>query len=469
MDWQQLLNSERPRKTSSSGDHRLQFERDLDRCVFSTPVKRLQDKAQVFPLEEHDAVRTRLTHSLEVSSVARGLAVAVSKWLADNDELVPRTNETVYDMQRSIEAIGATAGLIHDLGNPPFGHAGEEAIREWFLGRFKGIDPDTKKTKLETLLPNEQQRQDLLQFEGNAQTLRLVAKLQVLADFNGLNLTWGTLSALCKYTASSTEVDKNSKSRKKPGYFYSENELISRIREKTGTGAARNPITFLVEAADDIVYSVADVEDAVKKGVLSWKQLEMLLRESPEVSRLDEVMERKGKILESGSIAVDQLPDDVHASAFRTAAIGVMVDAAIETFKEHYESIKNGTYDGALIDDSSAKHLSARLTGDIGAQYVYTTASTLKLELMGRRVIKDLLDVFWEGARMLPLDEPPKAKDFPGKAGALLSNNYRRVFQQAVKENPADEPYARFQLVTDYICGMTDTFCKSLHTELFNG
>src|SRR5215471_13407587 len=125
MNWTKLLNPNRRRQTTSPGDHRLEFERDFDRSVFSTPVKRLQDKAQVFPLEPHDAVRTRLTHSLEVSSVARGLATRAAKWLLEQREITP-------GMDRSIEAIAATCGLIHDLGNPPFGHAGEDAIRAWF-------------------------------------------------------------------------------------------------------------------------------------------------------------------------------------------------------------------------------------------------------------------------------------------------------------------------------------------------
>jgi dGTPase len=125
MNWTKLLNADRRRQTTSPGDHRIEFERDFDRSVFSTPVKRLQDKAQVFPLEPHDAVRTRLTHSLEVSSVARGLATRTAKWLLEAREISP-------GMDRSIEAIAATCGLIHDLGNPPFGHAGEDAIRSWF-------------------------------------------------------------------------------------------------------------------------------------------------------------------------------------------------------------------------------------------------------------------------------------------------------------------------------------------------
>ena len=124
MDWSRLLNPNRRRQTTIPTDPRSQFERDFDRSVFSTPVKRLQDKAQVFPLEPYDAVRTRLTHSLEVSSVARGLATRSAKWLLAKPKISP-------DMDRSIEAIAATCGLIHDLGNPPFGHAGEDAIRAW--------------------------------------------------------------------------------------------------------------------------------------------------------------------------------------------------------------------------------------------------------------------------------------------------------------------------------------------------
>jgi dGTPase len=228
MDWKTLLNKNRPRPSTNPGDHREEFERDYDRAVFSSPVKRLQDKAQVFPLEPHDSVRTRLTHSLEVSSVARGLVRKVCK-----DFLIPQ-NHILAEQERQIEAIAATCGLIHDLGNPPFGHSGEDAIREWFNNTLKA-------DKLGELLENRNDLvQDFLRFEGNAQTLRIVAKLQVLADFNGLNFTYGTLSALCKYTASSVEVGEGGDHAKaKPGYFTSEADLIKDIRNKTGTGDAQ--------------------------------------------------------------------------------------------------------------------------------------------------------------------------------------------------------------------------------------
>ena len=231
MDWSRLLDHERRRPTTYRSDPRSEFERDYDRAVFSTPVKRLQDKAQVFPLEPHDAVRTRLTHSLEVSSVSRGLATRTARWLSAEGFISE-------GMDRSIEAIAATCGLIHDLGNPPFGHAGEDAIRAWFQ------EPE-RKTLLATL--NHQQARDFLRFEGNAQSLRLVARLQILADDKGLNLTFGTLSALMKYVASSDVADNHATNRalKKPGYFASETKSFRRSKVAHGPPACAIPSPFL--------------------------------------------------------------------------------------------------------------------------------------------------------------------------------------------------------------------------------
>ncbi len=458
MEWKTLLCKDRPRLSTSTGDHREQFERDFDRTIFSTPVKRLQDKAQVFPLEPHDAIRTRLTHSLEVSSVARGLGIAVGKWLLGEKLIEP-------GMERAIEAIAATCGLIHDLGNPPFGHSGEDAICHWFADRFN-------ESGLGKLLRGDRQLvQDFLQFGGNAQSLRLLTKLQILADFHGLNLTFGTLSASCKYTAPSHESgDSSDHARSKPGYFASENNIIEQIREKTGTGIARNPITYLVEAADDIVYSVADIEDAIKKGVLAWHPLEEDLKKT-EHPTMEDARNGMMRILEAGTgtIAGD-LADDIWASAFRTSVVRVVVDSVVNEFKKRYEAIMRGLYTGELVEDCGAWPLVKKLK-ELGRTRVYCTPSNLKLELMGRHVICDLMDIFWEGAEALPVDgELPKPTTFSGKACALLSENYRRVFCHSVKAMPElPEQYRRFQLVTDYVCGMTDTFAKRLHAELMNG
>jgi dGTPase len=462
MTWKKLLCDERPRRTTSTGDHRAQFERDFDRSVFSTPVKRLQDKAQVFPLEPHDAVRTPLTHSLEVSSVARGLGIAAGQWLLEQKEIDP-------GMERWIEAIAATCGLIHDLGNPPFGHSGENAIRDWFASH-SGED----KLKQE-LGGNDQLTQDFLKFEGNAQSLRLVSKLQILADYNGLNLTFATLSASCKYTAASNEiVVAGDHAKSKPGYFASENNLIKLIRENTGTGNARHPLTFLVEAADDIVYSVADLEDAVKKGVLKWRDAEEWLRKKcPDDQTIDDAFQGMDNILKAGAGKVPEgLPGDVYASAFRTAAIGIFVKASMALFQARYDEIMDGLYKGELVKDCSAANLLKQLKS-LGKEKIYCTQSNLKLELMGRHIIHELMDLFWEGASNLSTkdeDDIPDTTNFPGKIGALLSENYRRVFRHFVKHAPElPEKYHRFQLVTDYVCGMTDSFAKRLHNELCGG
>ncbi len=457
MQWARLLNKNRMRASTLPGDHREEFERDFDRVAFSTPVKRMQDKTQVFPLEPHDAVRTRLTHSLEVSSVARGLAIAVAKWLTQEGHIQA-------GMDRQIEAIAATCGLLHDLGNPPFGHAGEEAIQNWFNEKFNA-------DMIQRLLDNNPQLvADFRKFESNAQTLRLVMRLQILADFHGLNLTYGTLSALCRYTAPSHEaISDGDHAKEKPGYFASEAKLVRQIRETTGTGDARNPITFLVEAADDISYSAADIEDSVKKGIFRWEFMEKLVKEERSAP-VEEAFSRKDKILKAGRTAVPtDLEDDIHASAFRTAAIGVMVESVVKTFTTQYENIMNGTYRGELVKDGTAEPLIRQLK-KIGREYVYCTPPTLKLELMGRHVIVELLNLFWEGAQKLPVDGPPKTIDFSGKLGALLSENYMKVFRHFVKEMPElPEGYHRLQLVTDYVCGMTDSFAKRLHAELTNG
>lgn len=463
MDWKQLLNKERRRTSTSPGDHRAEFERDWDRAIFSSPVKRLQDKTQVFPLDPNDAVRTRLTHSLEVSSVARGLGVAASQWLLTEGHIQP-------GMDRSIEAIAATCGLIHDIGNPPFGHSGEDAIRHWFSTRFatdcRGDD------RLAALLNNDDRLvADFRSFEGNAQAFRLLTKLQILADYFGLNLTYGTLSASCKYVAPALTASAKNEDHawSKPGYLTSEADVIAEVRMKTGTGEARNPITFLVEAADDAVYSVADIEDAVRKRIFTWAEVEKQLRESDD-DAITKALAGAESILKAGGTAVPpNLACDIHASAFRTASIGVVVRAVIDVFKAKYSLIMQGKYTKELVEDSTAHKLVDRLK-EIARMKAYATPANLKLELMGREVICDLMDLFWEGAKELPINQPPKAKKFPGKAGALLSENYRRVFQHWVgKQSELPEKYHRLLLVTDYVSGMTDTFATKLHSELFNG
>ena len=177
------------------------------------------------------------------------------------------------------------------------------------------------------------------------------------------------------------------------------------------------------------------------------------------------------KILKAGQSNIPQdLPGDIYASAFRTSAIGVAVPSVLEAFISRYNEIMAGKYKDELVKDCDASQLIKELK-NIGQQHVYCTSSNLKLELMGRRIICDLMDLFWEGAIELPLDDQQiNTKGFAGTVGALLSDNYRRVFLNSLKELPElPENYHRLQLVNDYVCGMTDAFAKRLHSELMNG
>lgn len=356
MNWTQLLSSKRVKalwgeksSTILAGDPRSEFDRDFGRTVFSTPVRRLQDKAQVFPLEEHDAVRTRLTHSLEVSSVARSLGEAAERVAVKMGAL---------DSKQSgcIQTIAATCGLVHDLGNPPFGHAGELAIADWFQ-KQEGKEPtlfDDFAPKDATTKPRDTQfAMDFLKFEGNAQTQRLLSRLQVLADDYGLNLTCGSLSASCKYTATSDSTNKSIQAKKKHGFFASENDLISRIRNEVGTGDARNPITFLVEASDDIVYSTVDLEDGIKKRCINWEFLENELQKRCGSECLGRSLSRaKDKIDPAGFHG--QTRDEAMAVAFRTFAIAEMVVATIRVFEAEYERIMAGDYPHEILYKSDA-------------------------------------------------------------------------------------------------------------------
>lgn len=455
MTWKQLLCEDRLRQTTrQSEERRGEIHRDYGRVIFSTPVRRLQDKAQVFPLETIDTVRTRLTHSLEVSAVARGMANVVAKELLKIGEITP---EWAYD----IETIAATCGVIHDIGNPPFGHTGELAIQGWF--KNKPEDFWTFDTS-----PQQRYRKDLETFEGNAQTLRLLATLQILSDRTGLNLTFATLSASLKYTASSVDTDSERQSKKKPGFFTSEEGLVGRVREATGTGDARNPITFLVEASDDMVYSVVDVKDGIKKGVISWREVRDILEQHTGTFGTelfaDCVVAAEKRIDAAPFPILGRNREEAISNYFRTRVIVRAQDAVLRAFLKNYPSIMAGSYDKELLYDSDVAGLYKTLKNEIGFKRVYNTKETLRLEVLGRNVIRFLMDTFWEAERS------EKTRTFPQKIYHLLSQNYRTVFENPTPDEAnLPEKYRKALLITDYICGMTDSFALNLRRELQHG
>jgi dGTPase len=462
MQWTKLLDPRRIRPASggkpsqrTSGETRTEFERDYGRAIFSTPVRRLQDKAQVFPLAQSDFVRTRLTHSIEVSSVARGLSSTVGQWLVDKGELTA-------EAKGSVEFIAATCGIIHDLGNPPFGHAGEDALSEW-----------CKQTlDLPTEFPsNNQCQKDFEKWNGNAQTMRLIGRLQLLADRYGLDLTCATLAASRKYLAPSHQIDDKNHDRSKVGYFASENDLIETVRSVTETGDARHPVTILVEASDDIVYAFVDIEDGIKKELLSWERFEEQLRHKAKgCPHVDEVLNDVKEKMDT--LYRGQPSSEMFAQAFRTFAINQVVPSVANEFKNRYDDIMNGEYHREIIKDCSARLL-VKACKEIAKEFIFQSDEVLRIELMGRKIIHDLMSVFWEGVKYYP--HSSKEKPFAQKTYRLMSDNYRRLFEDSVEVsrtgsegNMLPEMYHRIQLTCDYVAGMTDTFAASLHKQLTN-
>src|SRR6187402_1547756 len=268
MNWNTLLSPQRSgqKQSVTAEPSRSAFEQDYDRIIFSHPFRRLQDKTQVHPLPEQDFVHTRLTHSLEVSSVGRSLGKRVG------EEILKRHPELNADFSSfDFGAIVAGASLAHDLGNPPFGHAGEDSISDFFLHDPAGQSFKEKVTAAEWA--------DLTKFEGNAQGFRILNKNQY-----GLKLTFATLGAFTKYPCPALfpERDKSKRSQKKFGFFQSEKEIFREVASQleliqvSDYVSGRHPLAFLVEAADDICYSIIDLEDGCSLGLVSYEEAKSL-------------------------------------------------------------------------------------------------------------------------------------------------------------------------------------------------
>lgn len=470
MEWKNLLCEKRhsSSKVNNKNDLRNEFQKDYHRIICSASFRRLQDKTQVFPLDNSDFVRTRLTHSLEVASFAKSLGQTAFQYLIDNnkdDELTPEIKEKVC-------SILECAGLLHDIGNPPFGHFGEDSIRNWFKTNLSKIE--YKGTSVEKNL-NEQMKNDLYHFEGNAQALRLLTKLHYLVDENGMHLTYALLNTLIKYPVSSCEINKKSGKikDKKMGYYFAEQELFEDITESTGAINCRYPLTYLLEAADDIAYRTADIEDAVKKGFLRYSQLLEELRSEVYIKKCADERE-----LHSYKTAVDMLEEkydkakekgipNPEFNAVQNWIIyvqGMLLSCASFGFTKNYQYIMNGTFAQEVMAVSYGNALSEAL-GKIIANYVFCSSKIYKTEIAAGNMINFLLDKFVAAAVKYDTDDELSPMD--KRMIHLISDNYLQIYKIYSKGKDDNEKlYLRLLLVTDYICGMTDTFAKRLYQEL---
>jgi dGTPase len=387
------------------------------------------------------------------------LARSIGVHLAHNTRVI----EGVNNSTRDIPSLLATVGLCHDLGNPPFGHQGEAAIQHWVNENKKELFGDDDAGRELTT----EMQEDFLRFEGNAQTLRLLTRLQIISDDYGLNLTYATLSALMKYPVDSKSVNKNNVATKKHGFFQSEKEIVREIWKATGLKkGVRHPMTFVMEACDDIAYSVMDAEDAVKKKLASFSDLMAWLEKSDDIVVKEVVQKSKGShaIHEQYNLSPAEL-NDVSMQMFRVWAIGAMVKCVSTTFVDKNQMMLQGKFKEDLIDVSGAKEL-CRLLKGFDKLHAYKHRSVVEVELTGYNVINDLMTYLWKAIKnrkVTVCDELVSDCPYSNYVYSRISENYRRVFFSSTH---MPVRYREIQLVTDMISGMTDSFAVSFRDEL---
>ncbi len=440
-DYQALILGERwlprPESESEPDTPLAAIEADRSRIVQCSPVRRLQQKTQVFPLDVKASVRSRLTHSLEVKETGRQLALRV----------LPGLGEEV-DKEAFVSLV-EMACLLHDVGNPPFGHFGEVVMIDWLGTRLPALFRKAvgKGSRQWPML-----MADLQQFEGNAQSLRLLHSLQ------DLNLTLSQLAALQKYVRGAYQRRTDGRWQQKPGHFFSERPLVQQIRARFPiTTRGRYPLTFLMEAADDMAYGVADLEDAVDRGVLSLAELELAL-----LGEANEYLQsrwQQSRVSEPGFF-----------SRFRQSINEDLLALVGEQYLFHHAAILDGSHDAALLAVEQAPAQALQWLKTFAHRRVFNRREVEALELSGFAALKGVLEAF---APLLALSEQEftSLESRQDANGLVLRRLYHRLPPRhlaayrrdsrsaAFFENAQErEWYFRVRLLLDFVSGMTDTY-----------
>lgn len=430
MNWNSLLSNKRFGMEDlhlRNHDDRTEFQRDYDRLIFSAPFRRLQNKTQVFPLPGSVFVHNRLTHSLEVACVGRSLGNGVSRKLQENtQDLSPFMDE--------IGAIVSAACLAHDLGNPPFGHSGEKAIATYFSegeGAFLKDNMSTAEWK------------DIITFEGNANTFRLLTHQFHGRRNGGFALTYSTLASIAKYPYSSHYAVK----KQKFGFFQSEKEAFATIASELGLLLlkpdlyARHPLVYLVEAADDICYEIMDIEDAHKLKLLTTAETkELLMAFLPE--------KRKERTLETLQIVSDK---NEQIAYLRSSVIGLLIDACVDAFVANEKAILKGEFESSLIKNIPQELKEAYNTCEkVSLKRIYLSNDVVDIEIAGYNIIYTLINKFSTAVL-----NPEKSY-----SKMLLS----RIPEQY--QTDSKTAYGKMQAILDYISGMTDIYALDLYKKI---
>ncbi|GGH44998.1 dGTPase [Mangrovimonas yunxiaonensis] len=442
MNWEQLLSLKRfgdtnKRLRKEQDETRLGFEVDYDRIIFSSEFRSLQDKTQVVPLSKTDFVHTRLTHSLEVSVVARTLGRKVGAKLL---EKYPHLN-TVHGYQANdFGAIVAAAALAHDIGNPPFGHSGEKAIGGFFKdGAGRVFKP----------LMTSEEYQDLCHFEGNANGFKILTESRE-GRAGGLRLSYATLGAFMKYPKESLPKKPTTHiADKKYGFFQSEKEVFIDVAQELGlmsTGKngsvsfSRHPLAYLVEAADDICYTIIDFEDGINLGLIeeayALEYLINLVRDSINSGKYQQLSNTQDRI-----------------SYLRALAINTLINEAVDMFLKHETDILNNTFEHALMDKCKYQAQIKDII-DISIIRIYQSKEVIDKEIVGYEVINKLLGVY--------------TKTIENKHHGTLTN-FDALILKSLPDTVCldhDKPYDNLMSVCNYISKLSDGKAKDMHAKL---
>ena len=437
-----LFTHQRTGNHPATSASRTDFQRDFDRIIFSASFRRLQNKTQVFPLPGSVFVHNRLTHSLEVSSVGRSLGSAVGDFIFDkfkND--LDENAQNFY--QHNLHNVIAAACLCHDVGNPAFGHSGEDAIASYFDKNEKDL-----KGKF-----NEKEWADLVNFEGNANAIRVLTHQQTGKDEGGTQLTYTTLASIAKYPCEAIAKEKGIIHRKKFGFFQNEKETFLNIAKSVDlkqesdepTIFKRHPFVWLVEAADDICYNIIDMEDAHRLGIVSTNDCESLFfelikSENGNTKRVED----KLAILTNSNERISYL---------RAKVINALINKSIHIYQDRFPAILDGSLDKALLDIYKTDNPSLQEIENFSIDKIYNHKNVIEIENAGYNVMYELLNHF------IPpiLTEKSQRKSYDKMALKLLP-------KQFLYEDGSD--YQKVLGVIDFVSGMTDNFATDLYRKI---
>ena len=442
MDLNRIFTNQRTGQNVATTASRTDFQRDFDRIIFSAAFRRLQNKTQVFPLPGSVFVHNRLTHSLEVSSVGRSLGSAVGEFIVKNyQNYLSEDAQNFY--HHNLHNVIAAACLCHDVGNPAFGHSGEDAIASY----FEKNESDLKQKF------SEKEWADLVNFEGNANAIRVLTHQQNGKDEGGTQLTMTTLVSIAKYPCEAVAKKKGVIHRKKFGFFQNEKETFLNIANAVNlmqeneepTIFKRHPFVWLVEAADDICYNIIDMEDAHRLGIVSTSDcenlfLDLIKSENQNTKRVED----KLAILTNANERISYL---------RAKVINALINKSIELYETNFASILDGNLDKALLDIYKTENKSLQEIESFSIEKIYGHKAVIEIENAGYNVMYELLNHF------IPpiLKEKSERKSYDKMALKLLP-------KQFLYEEGSD--YQKVLGVIDFVSGMTDNFATDLYRKI---